>query len=135
MSTKKVIEIAKELYDSCISGLSQNVEVAIYKLQEYIIGREKDIDLQFMITFQYPFGSLVNASVLIPTRVCSTYEFDINVVQVNPERPINIFVDIQKATSNSSNDFYSFVIRNSNDFECVVILLKHLYEKENLEIN
>ena len=135
MSIKKVIEIAKELYDSCISGSSQNVEVAIYKLQEYIIGQEKDIDLQFMTTFQYPFGSLVNASVLIPTHVCSTYEFDINVVQVNPKRKISIFVDIKKVASNSANDFHSFVIRNSNDFECVVILLKHLYEKENLEIN
>lgn len=135
MSTKKVIEIAKELYDSCISGSSQNVEVVIYKLQEYIIGREKDVDLAFMTTFQYPFGSLVNASVLIPTRVCSTYEFDINVVQVNPKRAISIFVDIQKAASNDANDFYSFVIRKPSDFECVVMLLKHLYEKENLEIN
>nr|DAR73557.1 MAG TPA: hypothetical protein [Caudoviricetes sp.] len=135
MSTKKVIEIAKELYDSCISGSSQNVEVAIYKLQEYVIGQEKDVDLAFMTTFQYPFGSLVNASVLIPTRVCSTYEFDINVVQVNPKRTISIFVDIQKAASNNANDFYSFVIRKPSDFECVVMLLKHLYEKENIEIN
>ena len=135
MSTKKVIEIAKELYDSCISGSSQNVDVAIYKLQEYVIGQEKDIDLAFMTTFQYPFGSLVNASVLIPTRVCSTYEFDINVVQVNPKRTISIFVDIQKAASNNANDFYSFVIRKPSDFECVVMLLKHLYDKENLEIN
>lgn len=135
MSTKKVIEIAKKLYDSCISGSSQNVEVAIYKLQEYIIGQEKDIDLTFMTTFQYPFGSLVNADVLIPTRVCSTYEFSINVVQVNPERPIHIFVDIKKVASNTANDFHNFLIRNSNDFELVVILLKHLYEKENLEIN
>ena len=135
MSTKKVIEIAKKLYDSCISGSSQNVEVAIYKLQEYIIGQEKDIDLTFMTTFQYPFGSLVNADVLIPTRVFSTYEFSINVVQVNPERPIHIFVDIKKVASNTANDFHNFLIRNSNDFELVVILLKHLYEKENLEIN
>lgn len=135
MSAKKVIEIAKELYDSCISGSSQNVEVVIYKLQEYIIGQGKDVDLAFMTTFQYPFGSLVNASVLIPTRVCSTYEFDINVVQVNPKRTISIFVDIQKAASNDANDFYSFVIRKPSDFECVVMLLKHLYEKENLEIN
>ena len=135
MSTKTVIEIAKELYDSCISGSSQNVEVAIYKLQEYVIGQEKDVDLAFMTTFQYPFGSLVNASVLIPTRVCSTYEFDINVVQVNPKRTISIFVDIQKAASNNANDFYSFVIRKPSDFECVVMLLKHLYEKENIEIN
>lgn len=135
MSTKKVIEIAKELYDSCISGSSQNVEVAIYKLQEYIIGPEKDIDLAFMTTFQYPFGSLVNADVLIPTCVCSTYEFSINVVQVNPERPIHIFVDIKKVASNTANDFHNFLIRNSNDFELVVIFLKHLYEKENLEIN
>lgn len=135
MSTKKVIKIAKELYEACVSGSSQNVEIAINKLQEYIIGQEKDIDLQFMITFQYPFGSLVNASVLIPTRVCSTYEFDINVVQVNPERPIHIFVDIKKVASNTANDFHNFLIRNSNDFELVVILLKHLYEKENLEIN
>lgn len=135
MSTKKVIEIAKKLYDSCISGSSQNVEVAIYKLQEYIIGQEKDIDLAFMTTFQYPFGSLVSTDVLIPTRVCSTYEFSINVVQVNPKRPINIFVDIQKVASNSANDFHSFVVRNPSDFECVVILLKHLYEKENIEIN
>lgn len=135
MSTKKVIEIAKELYDSCISGSSQNVEAAIYTLQEYIIGQEKDVDLAFMTTFQYPFGSLVNASVLIPTRVCSTHEFDINVVQVNPKRAISIFVDIQKVASNNANDFYNFVIRKPSDFECVVILLKHLYEKENLEIN
>lgn len=135
MSIKKVIEIAKKLYDSCISGSSQNVEVAIYKLQEYIIGQEKDIDLAFMTTFQYPFGSLVNVDVLIPTRVCSTYEFSINVVQVNPERPIHIFVDIKKVASNTANDFHNFLIRNSNDFELVVILLKHLYEKENIEIN
>lgn len=77
MSAKKVIEIAKELYEACKCCSIQSTLDAVGKLQEYIIGDEKDIDLQFMTNITHPMGMIIDVNILIPTRVCSTLELSL----------------------------------------------------------
>lgn len=135
MSTKKVIEIAKELYDSCISGLQQKMEYSISKLQEYMIGDEKDIDLQFMTNITYPTGMDVVINVLIPTRVCSTYDFELSAFKSKLGQGTFLFAKIQKVGSDDGENYHEIVIDSVTDLELVLVTIKHLYEKENLEIN
>lgn len=135
MSTKKVIEIAKELHESCVSGSQQKMKDSISKLQDYIIGDEKDIDLQFMTNITYPTGMDVVINVLIPTRVCSTYDFELSVFKSKLRQGTFLFVKIQKVGSDSGEDYHEIVIDSVSDLELVIVTIKHLYEKENLEIN
>lgn len=134
MSTKKVIEIAKELYESCKCCSVEGVLNAINKLQEYIIGDEKDIDLQFMTNITHPMGMIIDASILIPTSVCSTFEFEIKVSKTL-EGKVYMRADIQKVGTIDAKNYFDFMILSPNDLEHVIVVLKHLYEKENLEIN
>lgn len=134
MSAKKVIEIAKELYEASRYCSIQSTLDAVGKLQEYVIGDEKDIDLQFMTNITHPMGMIMNVNVMIPTRVCSTYEFEFNAVKTF-EGKVYLHANIQKVGSDKGSDFYSNVILTPSDFEQVIVFLKHLYEKENLEIN
>lgn len=134
MSAKKVIEIAKELYESCKCCCVEGVLNAINKLQEYVIGDEKDIDLQFMTSITHPMGTIMDVSVLIPTRVCSTYEFGFRAVK-SFEGKVHLRADIDKVGSINTAEYHSYTIYTPSDFEQVIVFLKHLYEKENLEIN
>lgn len=134
MSTKKVIEIAKELYESCRCCSVEGVLNAINKLQEYMIGDEKDIDLQFMTKITHPMGTIMDVNVMIPTRVCSTYEFGFRAVK-SFEGKVHLRANIQKAGSVNTSEFHSYTLYTSSDFEQVIVFLKHLYEKENLWIN
>ena len=135
MSTKKVIEIAKELYDSCVSGSQQGVKNSINKMQEYIIGDEKDIDLHFMTNITYPTGMDLVINVLIPTRVCSTYDFELSAFKSKLGQGTYLFTKIQKVGSDSGEDYHEIVLDSVSDLELVIVTIKHLYEKENLEIN
>ena len=135
MSTKKVIEIAKELYDSCISGSQQGVKNSISKLQEYIIGNEKDIDLHFMTNITYPTGMDLVINVLIPTRVCSTYDFELSAFKSKLGQGTFLFAKIQKVGSDDGENYHEIVLDSVSDLELVIVTIKHLYEKENLEIN
>ena len=135
MSTKKVIEITKELYDSCVSGSQQGVKNSINKLQEYIIGDEKDIDLHFMTNITYPTGMDLVINVLIPTRVCSIYNFELSAFKSKLGQGTFLFAKIQKVGSESGEDYHEIVLDSVSDLELVIVTIKHLYEKENLEIN
>lgn len=135
MSAKKVIEIAKELYDSCVSGSQQKMEDSISKLQDYIIGDEKDIDLQFMTNITYPTGMNVVINVLIPTRVCSTYDFALSAFKSKLGQGTFLFAKIQKVGSDDGENYHEIIINSTTDLELVLVTIKHLYEKENLEIN
>lgn len=135
MSTKKVIEIAKELYDSCVSGSQQGVKNSISKLQEYIIGDEKDIDLHFMTNITYPTGMDLVINVLIPTRVCSTYDFELSTFKSKLGQGTFLFAKIQKVGSDDGENYHEIVLDSVSDLELVIVTIKHLYEKENLEIN
>lgn len=135
MSTKKVIEIAKELYDSCVSGSQQGVKNSINKLQEYIIGDEKDIDLHFMTNITYPTGMDLVINVLIPTRVCSTYDFELSAFKSKLGQGTFLFAKIQKVGSDNGENYHEIVLDSVSDLELVIVTIKHLYEKENLEIN
>lgn len=135
MSTKKVIEIAKELYDSCVSGSQQGVKNSINKMQEYIIGDEKDIDLHFMTNITYPTGMDLVINVLIPTRVCSTYDFELSALKSKLGQGTFLFAKIQKVGSDDGENYHEIVLDSVSDLELVIVTIKHLYEKENLEIN
>ena len=134
MSAKKVIEIAKELYESCKCCSIQGTLDAIGKLQEYMIGDEKDIDLQFMTSITHPMGMIMDASILIPTSVCSTLEFEIKVSR-SFEGKVYMRSDIQKVGTNDMENYFDYMVLKPSDLERVIIVLKHMYEKENLEIN
>ena len=134
MSAKKVIEIAKELYESCKCCSIQGTLDAIGKLQEYMIGDEKDIDLQFMTSITHPMGMIMDASILIPTSVCSTLEFEIKVSR-SFEGKVYMRADIQKVGTNDMENYFDYMVLKPSDLERVIIVLKHMYEKENLEIN
>lgn len=135
MSTKKVIEIAKELYDSCVSGSQQGVKNSISKLQEYIIGDEKDIDLHFMTNITYPTGMDLVINVLIPTRVCSTYDFELSAFKSKLGQGTFLFAKIQKVGSDNGEDYHEIILDSVSDLELMIVTIKHMYEKENLEIN
>lgn len=135
MSTKKVIEIAKELYDSCVSGSQQGVKNSISKFQEYVIGDEKDIDLHFMTNIAYPVGMDLVVNVLIPTRVCSTYDFELSAFKSKLGQGTFLFAKIQKVGSDDGENYHEIVLDSVSDLELVIVTIKHLYEKENLEIN
>lgn len=134
MSARKVIQIAEELYQSCKYCSIQGTLDAVGKLQEYMIGDEKDIDLQFMTNITHPMGTIMDVNVMIPMQVCSTYEFGFRSVK-SFEGKVHLRADIQKAGSVNTSEFHSYTLYTSSDFEQVIVFLKHLYEKENLEIN
>lgn len=133
MSTKKVIEIAKELYEACRYCSIQSTLDAVGKLQEYIIGDEKDIDLQFMTNITHPMGMIIDVSILIPTSVCSTLEFEIKVSK-SFEGKVYMRADIQKVGTIDMENYFDYMVLTSNDLERVIIVLKHMYEKENIGI-
>lgn len=134
MSTTKVIEIAKELYEACKCCSIQSTLDAVGKLQEYIIGDEKDIDLQFMTNITHPMGMIIDVSILIPTRVCSTLDFEIKVSR-SFEGKVYMRADIQKVGTIDMDNYFDYMVLKPSDLERVIIILKHIYEKENLEIN
>lgn len=134
MSTKKVIEIAKELYEACKYCSIQSTLDAVGKLQEYVIGDEKDVDLQFMTNITRPMGMIIDVSILIPTSVCSTFEFEIKVSK-SFEGKVYMRADIQKVGTIDMENYFDYMVLSPSDLECVIVILKHMYEKENIEIN
>nr|DAI47059.1 MAG TPA: hypothetical protein [Caudoviricetes sp.] len=134
MSAKKVIEIAKELYESCKCCSIQGTLDAVGKLQEYMIGDEKDIDLQFMTSITHPMGMIMDASILIPTSVCSTFEFEIKVSK-SFEGKVYMRADIQKVGNSDMKNYFDCMIFSPNDLERVIVVLKHMYEREAVEID
>lgn len=134
MSAKKVIEISKELYESCKCCSIQSTLDAVGKLQEYVIGDEKDIDLQFMTTITHPMGMIIDVSILIPTSVCSTLEFEIKVSK-SFEGKVYMRADIQKVGTIDMDNYFDYMVLKPSDLERVIVILKHMYEKENIEIN
>ena len=134
MSAKKVIEIAKELYEACRYCSIQSALDAVGKLQEYMIGDEKDIDLQFMTNITHPVGMIIDVNILIPTSVCSTLEFEIKVSK-SFEGKVYMRADIQKVGNNDMDNYFDYMVLKPSDLERVIVVLKHMYEKENLEIN
>ena len=133
MSAKKVIEIAKELYEACKYCSIQSTLDAVGKLQEYIIGDEKDIDLQFMTSITHPMGMIIDVSVLIPTSVCSTLDFEIKVSK-SFEGKVYMHADIKKVGTNDMDDYLDYMVLKPSDLERVIVVLKHMYEKENIGI-
>ena len=133
MSTKKVIEIAKELYESCKCCSVEGVLNVIDKLQEYVIGDEKDIDLQFMTNITHPMGMIIDVSILIPTSVCSTLEFEIKVSK-SFEGKVYMRADIQKVGTTDMENYFDYMVLKPSDLERVIVVLKHMYEKENIGI-
>ena len=133
MSAKKVIGIAKELYESCKCCSDEGVLNAINKLQEYMIGDEKDIDLQFMTNITHPMGMIIDVSILIPTSVCSTLDFEIKVSK-SFEGKVYMRADIQKVGTTDMDNYFDYMVLNPNDLERVIVVLKHMYEKENIGI-
>ena len=134
MSTKKVIEIAKELYESCKCCSDEGVLTAIDKLQEYVIGDEKDIDLQFMTNITHPMGMIIDVSILIPTSVCSTLDFEIKVSK-SFEGKVYARADIQKVGNSDMENYFDYMIFSPNDLERMIVVLKHMYERESVEID
>lgn len=134
MSAKKVIEIAKELYEACKYCSIQCTLDAVGKLQEYVIGDEKDIDLQFMTTITHPMGMIIDVSILIPTSVCSTFEFEIKVSK-SFEGKVYMRADIQKVGTIDMENYFDSMVLSPSDLEHVIVILKHMYGKENIEIN
>lgn len=133
MSAKKVIEIAKELYEACKCCSIQGTLDAVGKLQEYIIGDEKDIDLQFMTNITHPMGMIIDVSVLIPTSVCSTLDFEIKVSK-SFEGKVYMRTDIQKVGTTDMDNYFDYMVLKPSDLERVIVVLKHMYEKENIGI-
>lgn len=133
MSAKKVIEIAKELYEALRYCSIQSTLDAVGKLQEYMIGDEKDIDLQFMTNITHPMGMIIDVSILIPTSVCSTLEFEIKVSK-SFEGKVYIRADIQKVGTNDMDNYFDYMVLKPSDLERVLVVLKHMYEKENIGI-
>lgn len=133
MSAKKVIEIAKELYEACKYRSIQSTLDAVGKLQEYIIGDEKDIDLQFMTNITHPMGMIIDVSVLIPTSVCSTLDFEIKVSK-SFEGKVYMRADIQKVGTTDMDNYFDYMVLKPSDLERVIVVLKHMYEKENIGI-
>ncbi len=134
MSAKKVIEIAKELHEACKYCSIQSTLDAVGKLQEYMIGDEKDIDLQFMTNITHPMGMIIDVSVLIPTSVCSTLDFEIKVLK-SFEGKVYMRADIQKVGTTDMDNYFGYIVLKPSDLERVIVVLKHMYEKENLDIN
>lgn len=133
MSAKKVIEIAKELYEACKYCSIQSTLDAVGKLQEYIIGDEKDIDLQFMTNITHPMGMIIDVSVLIPTSVCSTLDFEIKVSK-SFEGKVYMRANIQKVGTIDMDNYFDYMVLKPSDLECVIVVLKNMYEKENIGI-
>ena len=133
MSANKVIEIAKELYEASRYCSIQSTLDAVGKLQEYMIGDEKDIDLQFMTNITHPMGMIIDVSILIPTSVCSTLEFEIKVSR-SFEGKVYMRADIQKVGTNDTENYFDYMVLTPNDLERVIVVLKHMYEKENIGI-
>lgn len=133
MSAKKVIEIANELYEACRYCSIQSTLDAVGKLQEYVIGDEKDIDLQFMTNITHPMGMIIDVSILIPTSVCSTLDFEIKVSK-SFEGKVYMRVDIQKVGTTDMDNYFDYMVLTPSDLERVIVILKHMYEKENIGI-
>lgn len=133
MSAKKVIEIAKELYEACRYCSIQSTFDAVGKLQEYMIGDEKDIDLQFMTSITHPMGMIIDVSILIPTSVCSTLDFEIKVSK-SFEGKVYMRADIQKVGTTDMENYFDYMVLKPSDLERVIVVLKHMYEKENIGI-